>query len=249
MSRRLRPQGLTSLSSSMPDDQDYEKLDSKSRDNAVLAGCGITPRISLEEVADGPTTDQDKKGHRRAVSSFSFARQLQAAVPIASHDDEINNIASPTSDSEHSFSKEIHVLADPEKGTTTSSPIDNPPTPFLPTRRTATHSANKAKLDREIWRMLLLNMYPVTYLILWIPGIANRIAEGMGHEVRTLVILQSSTQFIGLANASVYVYKEHRRDVREWWAGVKGRKAARGEKVVSDDGGSGRVRYWGSVGG
>jgi hypothetical protein len=60
--------------------------------------------------------------------------------------------------------------------------------------------------------MLFLNMYPVTYLILWIPGIANRIAEAMGHEIRALVIMQSSTQFIGLVNAGVYFYKEHWRN-------------------------------------
>lgn len=106
---------------------------------------------------------------------------------------------------------------------------------------------NKAKVDRDIWKMLLLNMYPITYLLLWIPGIANRVAEGMGHQVRVLVILQSSTQFIGLANASVYMYKEHRRDFREWWGGVKQReaaKAARAEGATSDSGSSSKVRYW-----
>lgn len=86
-------------------------------------------------------------------------------------------------------------------------------------------------MDREVWKIVLLNMYPVTYLILWLPGIANRIAEGMGHDVRWLVILQSSTQFIGLANAIVYLYKEHRRDVREWWAGIQRRRAAKAAKI------------------
>lgn len=232
MSRRLRPQGLSNLSSSIPDDLDYEKFDNKPRDDAVLAGCGLTPRISLDKSAHGSSTSLGKKGHRRATSSSSFAGQLQVdPVPIAANCN----------------------VVDLEKGTNAHSlsvvPIDTPPVTTLRARRAATRSDSRTKVDREIWRMLLLNMYPVTYLVLWIPGIANRIAEGMGYEVRALVILQSSTQFIGLANASVYVYKEHKRDIREWWAGVKGRKAAKAakiEKVGSDDESS-RVRYWRSI--
>lgn len=139
---------------------------------------------------------------------------------------------------------ETRNLVDIEKGL---SPVSKePPVITGPIRRAVTRVENKAKVDREIWRMLLLNMYPVTYLILWIPGIANRIAEGMGHQVRVLVILQSSTQFIGLANASVYVYKEHRRDIKEWWSGIKQRKAIKAARAtdVASDRSSSRVRYW-----
>jgi hypothetical protein len=247
MSRRLRPQGLSNLSSSIPDDLDYEKLEYKPRDNAVLAGCGITPRISLDEAANEPPISPGKKGHRRAVSSFSFARKLQ--VDTTSPPAKDNHDTTPhLEETDITSPGETHILVDLEKGVKT---YDVPPTPIeppitaLPIRRAATRPDYKTKVDREIWKMLLLNMYPVTYLILWIPGIANRIAEGMGHEVRTLVILQSSTQFIGLANAAVYVYKEHGRDVREWWAGIEGRKAvkaAQAEKFGNDDASS-RVRY------
>ncbi|KAJ4986038.1 glucose receptor git3 protein [Stagonosporopsis vannaccii] len=242
MSRRLRPQGLSELTSSIPDDLDYEKLDNKPRDTAVLAGCGATPRISLDQIAEAPAAEPAPKTHRRAVSSFSFARKLQIdTAPRSVHNDPataspcMNDIASP---------EENHHLVDLEKGLTPTS--KEPPVTVAPFRRAVTRVENKTKVDRDIWRMLLLNMYPVTYLVLWIPGIANRIAEGMGHEVRVLVILQCSTQFIGLANAAVYLYKEHRRDIREWWNGIRQRNAAKAARVesVGSDRGSSKSRYW-----
>jgi hypothetical protein len=45
------------------------------------------------------------------------------------------------------------------------------------------------------------------YIILWIPGIANRIIEATGLtgvSARTLGILQAPTQFMGFANAITY---------------------------------------------
>jgi hypothetical protein len=53
----------------------------------------------------------------------------------------------------------------------------------------------------QIQKLLLLNAYPVAYIVLWIPGILNRFAELSGHNYRALEIAQSSTQFVGLANA------------------------------------------------
>ncbi len=55
---------------------------------------------------------------------------------------------------------------------------------------------------------MLLNAYPVFYIILWIPGLANRIAEATGHEVYTLQVLQASTQLIGFANAVTFGWNE-----------------------------------------
>jgi hypothetical protein len=48
---------------------------------------------------------------------------------------------------------------------------------------------------------MLLNVYLVFYIILWLSGIANRIAEVMGNEVYILQVLQASTQLIGFAGA------------------------------------------------
>lgn len=66
--------------------------------------------------------------------------------------------------------------------------------------------------------MLLLNAYPIAYVILWIPGILNRILELSGGESRVLRILQSSTQYVGLANAVTYGYNEGiKRQFGVWW--------------------------------
>ena len=54
-------------------------------------------------------------------------------------------------------------------------------------------------------RMLLLNGYPVLYIVLWIPGIATRQVEAVhGSSPTWLLVMQSSTQYIGLANAVTY---------------------------------------------
>lgn len=60
--------------------------------------------------------------------------------------------------------------------------------------------------------MLLLNAYPVFYVILWLPGIINRLVEAAGHSSKPLAILQSSTQYIGFANAITYGFNEHLRE-------------------------------------
>ncbi len=62
--------------------------------------------------------------------------------------------------------------------------------------------------EAHIKKMLLLNAYPIWYIILWIPGIANRFVEATGHRSRVLAILQASTQYIGLANAITYGLNE-----------------------------------------
>lgn len=47
-----------------------------------------------------------------------------------------------------------------------------------------------------------MNGYPLAYIILWIPGIASRLAESVGGSPRWLKVLQASTQYIGLVNWS-----------------------------------------------
>ncbi|KAH9884055.1 hypothetical protein F4778DRAFT_573550 [Xylariomycetidae sp. FL2044] len=60
--------------------------------------------------------------------------------------------------------------------------------------------------ERNIKKMLLLNGYPIMYVILWIPGLVNRVMEASGNtsNTRVLAILQCSTQFVGFANAVTY---------------------------------------------
>ncbi|KAK2459958.1 hypothetical protein APHAL10511_008043 [Amanita phalloides] len=61
---------------------------------------------------------------------------------------------------------------------------------------------------QAIQRVLLLNAYPLAYIILWIPGIANRLIEATGHKSTAMQILQASTQLVGLANALTYGWNE-----------------------------------------
>jgi hypothetical protein len=57
-------------------------------------------------------------------------------------------------------------------------------------------------------KVLLLNAYPLLYIILWIPGLSNRLVEASGHSSTALQVLQSTTQFIGLANAFTFGWNE-----------------------------------------
>ncbi|KAL8420382.1 hypothetical protein RB594_003246 [Gaeumannomyces avenae] len=71
----------------------------------------------------------------------------------------------------------------------------------------------KRHMDREVQRMLLLNAYPILYVLLWIPGLINRLMEAAGHPLtgRAAQALQSSSQYIGLANALTYGFNRHIR--------------------------------------
>ncbi|KAK7626111.1 G protein-coupled glucose receptor regulating Gpa2-domain-containing protein [Phyllosticta citricarpa] len=87
-------------------------------------------------------------------------------------------------------------------------------------------SQRNAAVEREVRRMLLLNAYPIMYIVLWIPGITSRLTEAaLGYRVRWLAVAAASTQYVGLANAVTYGWNEHMRSVvrREWrsvWAKV-----------------------------
>jgi len=61
---------------------------------------------------------------------------------------------------------------------------------------------------QAIQRALLLNAYPLAYIILWIPGIANRLIEATGHVSTVTQFLQATTQLVGLANALTYGWNE-----------------------------------------
>ncbi|KAK2459257.1 hypothetical protein APHAL10511_008734 [Amanita phalloides] len=57
-------------------------------------------------------------------------------------------------------------------------------------------------------RVLLMNAYPLGYIILWIPGLANRLVEATGHSSKVMQLLQGLTQLVGLANALTYGWNE-----------------------------------------
>ncbi|KAJ0117481.1 hypothetical protein J7T55_003897 [Diaporthe amygdali] len=88
------------------------------------------------------------------------------------------------------------------------------------------------QMEREIKRMLLLNAYPIMYVILWIPGLVNRFMEATGNtsQSRVLAALQSSSQFVGLANALTYGFNTAlRKKIKVWWR-RKGRKGRSGRR-------------------
>ncbi|KAK6522422.1 hypothetical protein TWF281_002983 [Arthrobotrys megalospora] len=77
------------------------------------------------------------------------------------------------------------------------------------------HEENERKIrqqnasrSRRVRRILLLNAYPAMYILLWIPGIVNRLIEASGGKSSAMQILQASTQFVGLANAITYGWNE-----------------------------------------
>ena len=219
MSKRLRPQTNISLSTW---DHSYQrsKALSASRPLRVSAGDQVLPSISPKRES------QDRNGHR-----LKFTNWFSMLSGPSSHALRPPGTASSPQRLQHTqpsnLSDAVVALVDLDKPlppvpimSWQASPnmdLENqhPQPPSLLTRHSST-TARNARIDREIWKMMLLNMYPVTYLILWIPGIANRLVELLGHSSRVLTILQSSTQFIGLANASLYIYKEHGKDIRRW---------------------------------
>ncbi|KAI3391079.1 hypothetical protein diail_7974 [Diaporthe ilicicola] len=63
------------------------------------------------------------------------------------------------------------------------------------------------QVEKEIKNMLLLNAYPTFYVLLWIPGIVNRFMEATGttpSNPRAVAALQSTSQFVGFANALTF---------------------------------------------
>lgn len=71
-----------------------------------------------------------------------------------------------------------------------------------------THYTVVAVSDRE--KVLRLSKYLWIYILLWLPGLANRVAEATGYEIRALHILQASTAFIGFGHAVSFGWNEIR---------------------------------------
>ncbi|KAL3418134.1 hypothetical protein PVAG01_09849 [Phlyctema vagabunda] len=62
--------------------------------------------------------------------------------------------------------------------------------------------------QKSVEKAMLLHAYPIFYIILWIPGIAMRIAQVSGHSPYALQVMQASTQYIGFANAITFGWNE-----------------------------------------
>ena len=118
--------------------------------------------------------------------------------------------------SEGSNSSVTSTITSPSRKTMTMSFFKNPiaffqkshmPIPPSPAGRGGV-GLNASNRPKKIQRVLLLSVYPIAYIILWIPGIANRLSEAAGHPSPALQVLQSTTTYIGFANAITYGWNE-----------------------------------------
>lgn len=120
-----------------------------------------------------------------------------------------------------------YKMASPNGPTTFSMPTPttaqgfdvkkNPNIHILSHRRERSAPTRNPRMT-AIQRVLLLNAYPLLYIILWIPGLANRLIEASGHSSQVFQVLQSSTQFVGLANAMTFGWNEEvATHIRNLW--------------------------------
>ncbi|ORY57719.1 uncharacterized protein BCR38DRAFT_354184 [Pseudomassariella vexata] len=95
---------------------------------------------------------------------------------------------------------------------------DHPPrsTKSLERPRSRSRVQQASALDNEMRHWLLLSIYPLTYILVWIPGIANRLVEMTGGSSHVLEIMQATTQLTGLVNALAYGIREHRQTLKRW---------------------------------
>lgn len=67
-----------------------------------------------------------------------------------------------------------------------------------------------SNLDHDTKHWLMLSLFPLAYIVVWIPGIINRLIELSGHSSQVMTMLQASTQLTGFVNALVYGFREHK---------------------------------------
>ncbi|KAI8813181.1 hypothetical protein BJ742DRAFT_849958 [Cladochytrium replicatum] len=82
-------------------------------------------------------------------------------------------------------------------------------------RASTTNNTSGAKKDDRLFRsMVLLALYPVTYIVLWAPGIVNRLYESLGIVNNDLVLLQSFSLLQPAANCTVWLMTQFLRKRR-----------------------------------
>lgn len=85
-----------------------------------------------------------------------------------------------------------------------------------------------SKLDHDTKHWLMLSLFPLVYILVWIPGMLNRAVELGGGSSQTLTALQATTQLTGLMDAVVYGFREHRLAHRR-------RRVARARKLQAKE--------------
>jgi hypothetical protein len=85
---------------------------------------------------------------------------------------------------------------------------DSPTTTITTVSTNDSRSRIRSNRAKELRRFLLLNGYPILWILLWIPGMANRAYELAGRSPTWLQVLQATTQLVGLANVLTYAVTE-----------------------------------------
>ncbi|KAF5581636.1 hypothetical protein FPCIR_10078 [Fusarium pseudocircinatum] len=183
---------------------------------------------------------------KRAFGRFGFSGPSSCGTNLTSTETATRTQLDPTPAEPHILKStsltvafELRKMNDPHSDSSSTAPLSNQAQSYSNPRShfsTAaaftpyqTSFAQQARVPAEqprktaspnLRRMMLLNGYPLGYLILWTPGVINRFIEIKGMSSPPwLVALLASTQYIGLVHAITYGYNEQlRRSVRSWKA-------------------------------
>ncbi|KAG9217959.1 hypothetical protein PLEOSDRAFT_1086413 [Pleurotus ostreatus PC15] len=173
-------------------------------------------RLAVPIVSNPPSSASQGEQHTRSIPltpiTFSEFKQDVHISQSGGHGD--------GDDGDYSAKRVTITIDDdapPAAPTTTLSKASMPMTHIMAHQRTlppagpntpgGADGAGNSR-QRAIQRVLLLNAYPLLYILLWIPGLAHRIVEATGHKSQVTQIMQASTQFVGLANALTYGWNE-----------------------------------------
>ncbi|KJZ68280.1 hypothetical protein HIM_12329 [Hirsutella minnesotensis 3608] len=155
-------------------------------------------------------TEATDTQHILVSNSFAISHELEERAPRSDSHPSLALETGPNSNATF-WSVEAENRVRAEHGMSVKSPQS-----IAKNAEPAT-AATKTPAPPNIKKMLLMNGYPIAYILLWIPGMANRIAESVGGSPRWLQALQSTTQLVGFVNAFTYGFSERlQRTHRRW---------------------------------
>ncbi|KAF2225290.1 G protein-coupled glucose receptor regulating Gpa2-domain-containing protein [Elsinoe ampelina] len=100
---------------------------------------------------------------------------------------------------------EGHEMGEIKKQTTVTVSVDEHQPAKVKVIQRGPQGVKGRATGHDVARIMILKAYPLGYIILWIPGIINRLIEASGHSSRVFAIAQASTQYIGFVNSLTYV--------------------------------------------
>lgn len=81
------------------------------------------------------------------------------------------------------------------------------------------HSSGALRQRNDISKALLMNGYPLAYVLLWLPAQIRAATDAAGHTPHWINLLQWTPHFIGIANALTYGYNENiKREIKQFLA-------------------------------